>query len=364
MGNEAGGAISNDGAGEISGGENYRTKLDHQSDGRSFAASKRAAKVDPRSARGGLGQSHDQSDGADARNSDGRSADKNDGTSTSGRDGQRAAVDVKPQEKATSEEKQEAARKLKAMVNGREVEVDEQTLLRDYQRFASADEIFREAAKARKEVEEFRKRLSEDPEAALSDPNLSIDRLALAEKWLTEDLESKIQPEKSAEQKRIEELERELAGFKGKEEQSQRAAEEAEFNELVTTRKEALAKTFQDALALTPLSKNPDVAADTVREMASYMRMCKEAGYSPDAKDIAAHIEKKYMGSFQALTSSMSGEDLINFLGKGILKKLRDYDLAQLESRYGQTSERRETSEPRQSTKGKSFVDPRALLRG
>lgn len=60
-------------------------------------------------------------------------------------------------------------RKLKGKVNGREVEVDEATLLRDWQKYQSADERFRAASEKEKKYGKY-----EEFERALQNKDLSI----------------------------------------------------------------------------------------------------------------------------------------------------------------------------------------------
>lgn len=60
-------------------------------------------------------------------------------------------------------------RKLKGKVNGREVEVDEATLLRDWQKYQSADERFRAASEKEKKYGKY-----EEFEIALQNKDLSI----------------------------------------------------------------------------------------------------------------------------------------------------------------------------------------------
>lgn len=54
-----------------------------------------------------------------------------------------------------AKETQPASRKLKAIVDGAEFEVDEAEIVKDYQKYKSADKKFQEAAQMRKQVDEF-----------------------------------------------------------------------------------------------------------------------------------------------------------------------------------------------------------------
>lgn len=231
----------------------------------------------------------------------------------------------------------------------------------------AADEKFREAAALRKQVEDFHKKLEEDPESFFNDPRIPKQkRREMAEKLLMKELEEEMAPQLTKEQQRLKELE-EYRERKEKEEMSAKEQQElAEFNRIKQTRQEELAKVFQEALSHTALSKHEGTAAEVVREMAMYTRICKQAGYTPTPQEIAEHVESRFMSSYQGLTETLSGEDLVKFLGKGIIKKLREYDLNQLEGRKNK-QEPKTASEwvPRDDRNGKrEFTSPKDILRG
>lgn len=203
-----------------------------------------------------------------------------------------------------------------------------------YSKEKAADQKFREAAEMRKQIAEFEKKLADDPESFFNDPRIPKQkRREIAEKLLMKELEEELQPQLSAEQKELEEL-RKFKQSKEYEEMTAKEQEEAlAFKQVVSQRQEALAATFQKALELSVLSKNEATSAEVVREMAMYMKLCKKAGHEATPEEIAGHVESRFMSSFQGLAADLEGEDLVKLLGKDIIKKLRKYDLANLESR-------------------------------
>lgn len=231
----------------------------------------------------------------------------------------------------------------------------------------AADEKFREAAALRKQVEDFHKKLEEDPESFFNDPRIPKQkRREMAEKLLLKELEEEMAPQLTKEQQRLRELE-EYRERKEKEELSAKEQEEqAQFQKVVAQRQEELAKTFQEALSMTVLSKHDGTSSEIVREMAMYARLCKQAGYNPSPKEIAEHVESRFMSSYQGLTESLSGEDLVGLLGRGVIKKLREYDLAQLEKRKGReepkVAENWVSREDRDNKR--DFTSPKDVLRG
>lgn len=268
-----------------------------------------------------------------------------------------------PEEVVGTPEEKPQPRILKTKVDGREVEVDEETLLRNYSKYSAADKRFAETAKMKKEVEAFQKRLEEDPESVFNDPKLTFNKREMAEKWLMAELQREMEPELTAEQQRIKELQEENEKYKNKEQEELTAKEQAEFQQIVEQRREQISSTLQEAINMSPLSKNPETNAETIREMAMYLRTCRDAGYDPSPTEIAEHVNNRYMSSFKNLTDNLSGEDLINVLGPSIIKKLRQYDLGQLESRNArQEPEQADAWVERESRSQREFVDPRELL--
>lgn len=230
----------------------------------------------------------------------------------------------------------------------------------------AADEKFREAAAMRKQVEEFQRKLEEDPESFFNDPRIPKQkRREMAEKLLLKELQEEMSPELTPEQRKLQELE----DYKKQKEQEELTAKEAkekeEFQQIVKTRQEALAKTFQEALSHTVLSKHDATAAEVVREMAIYTRVCRDAGHDPSPKEIAEHVESRFMSSYAGITENLSGEELIGFLGKGIVKKLREYDLSQLEKRKDRVEPNtaEEWVSREDSNKKRDLSSPKDILR-
>lgn len=320
-------------------------------------ASPDRSKATPESLRGGARQQSQASQSKNETNQNPKTTENKD-----------AAADSKGDKHPKNEEKRQADAtekiKRKIKVDGQDVEVDVDEVLRDFQKYKSADQKFREAAENRRRAEEILKKFQEGDESIFEDPSVKFDRSKLAEKWLMDDIMAQMEPEKSAEALRIEELEKELGIYKERDETETQKKEREEYESIVTERKEAIAKTFQEAIAITPLAKDPSTSAEVVREMAMYMRICKEAGHDVTPQELSSHVEQRFMNSYKALTENMSGEDLVNFLGKGIIKKLREYDLAQLEKRYqSKQALTDENWEQKPKSRIRDFSDPRSLIR-
>jgi hypothetical protein len=240
-----------------------------------------------------------------------------------------ASETVENQAQANETPAQAERRKLKAKINGKETEVYEDDVLRDYQKYASADEKLREAAQKRKDIERFYEQLEKDPESLLNDPRLPINKQELAMKWLTEQIEQEVKYS-DPKDRELDEIRRELEQFKNRDKEAEETKQQQEHRQLVEQRREAIATTLSEAMALSPLSKDPEIAAATLRDMAMHMRLCKEAGYDITPQELAQHVEKKNLGSMRALATKLKGEDLINFFGEEVVTEIRRADLSRI----------------------------------
>jgi hypothetical protein len=234
--------------------------------------------------------------------------------------------------KAPEEPKRKPTKWLTVKVDGKEERVSEDELLKNYSKFKAADSRFQEASKAKQSVEAFMKALQDDPEKVLSDPNLPIDRAKLAEKWLYDKIQAELTPV-DPNQAKIREYEEKLKAYQAKEEQEKLTIKEQEFQATVAKRKEELGNMFSEAMKQSSLSKNPETAAATLREMALYYRAAKAQGETPTPEELAAHVEQKYFKGMYELANTLEGEDLVKFLGDQIVKKIRSYDLNRLKAK-------------------------------
>jgi hypothetical protein len=235
-------------------------------------------------------------------------------------------------------------------VDGKEEKVDEETLVREYQKAKAAEKRFQEAAKIRQEYEEFQRKLKENPEELLNDPNLPIDRQKLAEQWIMKQIEADMP--KDPKEIKLKEYEEKLKKYQEMERQAQEEQQRQEYDQVVAKRRDEIGNLLGEAMQKSPLSKNPETAAATLREMALYYRAYKqETGEAPSSEDLAAHVEQKYYKGMYELANTLEGEELVKFLGDGVVGKIRKYDLSRLK---GGNSSPPQVSAPDVSVSNKS----------
>lgn len=279
---------------------------------------------------------------------------------------EKQAVEAKEKPKAEAKDvpPKPAKRFIKTNVNGREESIDEETLIREYQKAKAGDERLAKASALEKQMQHFVTQLRENPAAILSDPRLGVDRQALAEAILREQIEAELEDPKDREAKTLKER---LKAYEDKEAQAKQAqknqAEQAERQEAVAKAQARLQDTFAKAMEHSVLSKDPETAAATLRDMALYFRMARQQGHDVSPEELAAHVEQKHLKSMHSAANTLTGEELVSFLGEAVVKKIRQADLARLETKAAKPITQTDSTWIARNEKPKEaqFIDPRDL---
>jgi len=261
----------------------------------------------------------------------------------------------------TAKPKAKAPQFHKFKIGDEEVSLTQADIERDYKKWKGSDQKFRESSAKEKAVADFFEALEKDPEKTLNDKRLPLNKKALAEKWLVEQLEAELNPVDPRETD-LQARERKLKDWEDAQAKTAKDAEELEAKETETkemaSRKDAISKTLSDAMASTQLSKHPESAAATLREMALYMRAAKERGEEPTPEELVEHIHNNRFNQFYTLAHAMEGEELIEFLSEDIVNKIRKADLARLRAGRGDTQQHRTTERVEPKDKPATFIDP------
>jgi hypothetical protein len=253
----------------------------------------------------------------------------------------------------------------KQMVDFGDEKVDLDTLKTERSKYKAAESKFREAAQARKEVESFYEALQNDPEAVLNDPRLSLKKRELAEKWLMEELQASLSEPIDQRDVEMANIKKELEKYQNQEKQTKEQKEQEEYQTLVNSRKEAIATTLSKAMEHSPLSQDPATATETLREMAIYMRLCRDAGYEASPEEIAQHVESRYTKSYSQLANKLDGDQLIQFLGEQVVQKIRKADLQRLQKQREQPAPQQSDNWQSNNNNGpkREIVDPNDFRR-
>lgn len=213
------------------------------------------------------------------------------------------------------------ARKYKVKLNGEEVEVDEDELIRNYQLRKVSDQKHQEGVRARKQAESFLKMLKSDPSKVLSDPRIGIDVKKFAEDIIYKNLQQEMMTPQQ----------RELAEYKEKvqryESEQKRIADEAANKEATTLheqQRDTYVNDISDALSNAGLPKNDY----TVQRIVGEMTKAIKAGFSNvKASDVVDLVHAQFVKDTKALYGSSSEETLMKLLGDEVAGKIRNYDV-------------------------------------
>jgi hypothetical protein len=238
-------------------------------------------------------------------------------------EGQEPKQQVAPKKKAPSYRKYQ--------VGNEEVNLSDEDISREYSKWKGGDKALREANQGKQSVEAFMKALIENPEEVLNDPRISFDRKKLAEKWLVKQIEAELNPPDPRDAK-LSAAEKRLKEFEERDANEVKSKEETAYKAELENRKTAISQTLSEAMQATQLSAHPESAAAVLREMALYMRAAKERGEEVSPDELVEHVHNSRFKQMYTLANQFEGEELIEFLGEEVVKRLRKADLARLKA--------------------------------
>ena len=241
---------------------------------------------------------------------------------------------AEPKEEKPEEPKPKQPKLRKVKVGDAEELVDEDELVRDYQKFRGAEKKFREAAETQKKIEAFMEKLQADPLAVLNDSRIPLNRRQLAEQWLLQELEAEML---TPEQRRLKELETKTQTYEEQLRAQQEQQVAAEREQALEMKRQELTQVFQKAMQSTPLSQVPEVATAALREMALLARAAKEQGLAVSPEELAEQVNTKYYKAMHQLASGLDGDALIDFLGPDVVKKINKAVIAKHKAQPVQT---------------------------
>ena len=229
-----------------------------------------------------------------------------------------------PVEQVAEKKVADLKKKYNLKVNGKEQAVeldlnDDASVQKYLQKAMASDEKFQEAATLRKDVQLLVKTLKENPLSILTHPDIGIDIKMLAQQVINQELDDM---QKSPEQKRMEELERELNKERG---EKQRLTEERHAAEMAKHQEAQMREIdtqITDALKGSTLPKVPYV----IKRISDTMVAAFDMGYKDiSVKDVMPIVEKQLSEEFGGLFDNSSEDVIEKLLGKNLdrLRKKR-----------------------------------------
>ena len=232
--------------------------------------------------------------------------------------------DQTTQEKATAGAK-EVLQKWKIKVDGKDEDVDIDTLKREYSKSRGAEKKFSEAAKMRQEAEQLVHLLKSDPRKVLENPALGINFRELAENFIKEQIEQELMDPRERQLREYERKVKAMESEKAEREKSEKAAQEKALIDRYTQEYD---KKIAEALTSGGLPKTPR----TVRRMAELMEKNIEYGYELEPKDLVAMVRQGYIDDMKELFGATDGDTLLSILGDDVSNKIRKSDLKRLKA--------------------------------
>lgn len=224
------------------------------------------------------------------------------------------------EERAVKREPAKEKKKYKVKDGDDELEVDEDEVVRGYQRARAANRKFEEASQVKKQVESFVQALKANPWQALQQLGIDPDEAAYS-RVKTKIEREMMSPEEIRAQKEREEYELDREELKKYKEQEAKV----KFEQEKARAFDSYAKKFTQALEAADIPRSPF----TVKRMAEYERQARQAGYELTAQELGELVKEDFHGERSPAYETMNGKQLINYLGTGAVEKIREEILRQ-----------------------------------
>jgi hypothetical protein len=224
-------------------------------------------------------------------------------------------------------------RKLKAIIDGKETEVDEEEAIRSVQKVKAAEQRFAEASKMKKQAQQFLTQLKQattDPRIMaqiLKHPQINGDFRKIAEKYLFDLIQEE---QLSPEQKELKQVKEQLAQH----EEAKRAAKEQELTKQQSELVAKHTKDYQTEIITTLDNSGLPKTEYTIARMARYMHMGLSRGVTLKAADVVDFVWKDYQRDLGAMRS-LPIDRLLEMIGPEVADKIREFDLGKVRNGQG-----------------------------
>jgi len=256
---------------------------------------------------------------------------------------------------ASEEEVRELIETFKLKVNGKEKEVtldwnNKDDIIRRLQLAEASQEAMKKSAELEKVFDREISRLTDNPWEVLEELGLNPDELA--EQRIQRAIEEmQKSPEQIEQEKKDTELQKLRDELKKREEEQERLEMERLEREAESELKDSINKALS---ATTKLPKSEYVQTRVANTMLSFM----DNGYEDiTAEDVVPIVEKEIREEQQLLLDSLSDDDLIQFLGKKTVDRLRKQRLKKMPKTAATKETGKVTAKADEPTKKQSIKD-------
>ena len=206
------------------------------------------------------------------------------------------------------------ARLFKVKVDGQDMEVDEQELLRGYAHNKAAAKRMEEASSTRKEAEQVLRMFKENPREAFK--LLGKDARSFAEQIINEELQEAIL---SPEQRELRQYKSQVAQYEAERRQAQEEYERETMESELAAQTESIQSDIINVLQTSGLPQTER----TVGRIAYYMSSAIEAGYQNiKPQDVIDQVKQDYIHDFKSMLGGLSEDQIEMFLGTDLVRKV------------------------------------------
>ncbi len=207
-----------------------------------------------------------------------------------------------------------AARLYKVTVDGEEMEVPEEELLRGYAHNKAASKRMEEASMSRKEAEQVLRLFKESPREAFK--LLGRDARQFAEQIINEELSEALL---SPQERELRDYKRELEKYQMSEKQAREQYEKEQMDMEMARYTEQIQADIISTLDTAGLPKTER----TIGRIAYYMQAALHAGYNNvKPSDVIDHVKNDYVSDFKSFMGTMSEDQIEMFLGQDLVRKV------------------------------------------
>lgn len=236
-----------------------------------------------------------------------------------------------------------SSRRLRAKIDGKEIEVSEEELLRDFQKYKASDKRFQEAAKLQKTVEELILGAKSNPKSLLeklgyADPANLLQAMGynpqeLAEQYLLAQLEESLL---TPEQKRLRELENENNPYKSQREAHEKQLKAQQLEQMQAQVAQELDVEIARTLQQSGLKATPRTVAMIAQSILEEIEAQEDSGefIKPDVGNHLKKVMNRNRSELQSLVSELAAnpDALLQFLPPSAAEALRKAELAKVQA--------------------------------
>lgn len=246
-------------------------------------------------------------------------------------------------------------KKLKLKLDGKEVELPESEVIAGYQTGQVAAQRFKEAAKMRQEAEQILQFAKQNPKEFFQKTGMNAREWA--EQYLLEELQAEAM---SPEQRKARENEDKIRKYEQDDKDRKETQRQEQMKRLEQEHMQNYDVMFTKALSESGLPKT----VFTVRRMAELQLINVKNKYELNASQLAKLVREDYIAEQKALLGGFEGDQLIDFLGPDLVKKLSKAQIAKLKAKGLQSNKPNPTSRKTEETQGLTWDEYRRRNRG